>query len=67
MKVKAQNFHTMLGHVANGCVVIDESGNEYTLKPSGNTGWMLVDASGSDVSGFLGSAYEVENFVVNKL
>jgi len=67
MKVKAQNFHTMLGHVTNGCIVIDESGNEYTLKPSRNIGWMFVDANGSDVSGFLGSAYEVENFVVNKL
>lgn len=66
MRVKSENFHTMLGHVSDGCVIVAPSGKEFTLK---NTiqGWRVVRSDGSECSGNLVSAADVEYFVVNGL
>jgi hypothetical protein len=66
MKVQSENFHTMLGHVADGCVITAPSGKEFTLK-STMTGWRIVGPDGVECSGNLRSAFEVEYFVVNGL
>ena len=66
MKTRSQDFHSMRGHVANGCIIIAPSGKEFTLK---NTlkGWVVCWPDGSECSGNLPSAFDVEYFVVNGL
>jgi hypothetical protein len=66
MKTTVKEFHSMRGHVADGCVIVSPSGKEFTLK---NTikGWNVVGPDGQGVSGNLNSAFEVECFVVNGL
>jgi hypothetical protein len=66
MKVKSDNFTSMQGHVADGCIVVAPSGKEFTLK---NTmkGWILNGPDGLPCSGNLPSAFDVEYFVVNGL
>jgi hypothetical protein len=56
----------MKGHVADGCIIIAPSGKPFTLK---NTmrGWRVCGSDGSEVSGNLPSAFDVECFVVNGL
>jgi hypothetical protein len=64
MRTTTDSFHSMRGHVADGCVIVAPSGREFTLK---NTlhGWMVHDNSDSlPVSGYLPSAFDVEMFVV---
>jgi hypothetical protein len=64
MKTTTENFHTMRGHVAEGCVIVAPSGREFTIK---NTikGWMIHDnRDGLAVSGYLPAAVDVERFVV---
>lgn len=66
MKIKSTEFTSMKGHVADGCVVIAPSGKEFTIK---NTmkGWKVFWPDGSECSGNLPSAFDVEYFVVNGL
>jgi hypothetical protein len=66
MRTTAKDFHSMRGHVADGCVIVAPSGKEFTLK---NTmkGWVVVGPDGESCSGNLKSAWEVEYFVVNGL
>lgn len=66
MIVQSTDFHTMRGHVADGCTIIAPSGKRFTLR---NTmkGWEVVGPDGLPVSGNLPSAFDVENFVVNGL
>ena len=66
MRVQSEKFHTMLGHVSDGCVIIAPSGKEFTLK-STMTGWRIVGPDSVECSGNLRSAFEVEYFVVNGL
>lgn len=66
MKVKSTNFHTMLGHVIDGCIIIAPSGKEFTLVNK-IKGWVVVGPDGAECSGYLLSAYDVEYFVVNGL
>ena len=66
MKIHSNQFTAMKGHVADGCVIVAPSGKEFTLK---NTmrGWIVRWPDGSDCSGNLPSAFDVEYFVVNGL
>lgn len=66
MQTTSQNFHSMRGHVADGCIIVSPSGKQFTLK---NTlrGWMIYGSDNLPISGNLNSAYEVEFFVVNGL
>jgi hypothetical protein len=66
MKTTSQNFHSMRGHVADGCIIVSPSGKEYTLKNLIN-GWMVYGPDNLPISGNLKSAYDVEFFVVNGL
>jgi hypothetical protein len=64
MKTNTDNFHSMRGHVAEGCVIVAPSGREFTLKSTLH-GWMVHDNGDSlPVSGYLPSALDVEMFVV---
>jgi hypothetical protein len=65
MKTSSQNFTSMKGHVADGCVIVAPSGREFTLK-NHIKGWMIY-RDGQPVSGYLPSAADVEFFVVNGL
>jgi hypothetical protein len=64
--VKSQDFTSMKGHVADGCIVIAPSGKQFTIK---NTmkGWQVLGSDGLPVTGNLSSAFDVEYFVVNGL
>jgi hypothetical protein len=66
MQNKSTEFTAMKGHVSDGCTITSPSGKQFTLK---NTmkGWRVCDAAGSEVSGNLPSAFDVEFFVVNGL
>ena len=66
MKVSSEQFTTMKGHVADGCVIVAPSGREFTLV---NTmeGWVVHGPDGLPCSGNLPSAYDVEYFIVNGL
>lgn len=66
MKTTTSNFHSMRGHVADGCIIIAPDKREYKLV---NTiaGWRIENDKGQEISGNLKSAYEVEFFVVNGL
>lgn len=66
MQVNSQDFHTMRGHVIDGCIIIAPSGKRFTLV---NTirGWMVHGPDNLPCSGYLSSAYDVEFFVVNGL
>ena len=66
MKTTSNNFHSMRGHVADGCIIIAPSGQQFTLK---NTlkGWMVYGSDNLPITGHLPSAYDVEYFVVNGL
>ena len=66
MQTTVENFHSMRGHVADGCVIVSPSGKHFTLK---NTikGWMVYGSDNLPISGYLTSAYDVEFFVVNGL
>lgn len=66
MKTTSDQFHTMRGHVADGCVIVAPSGKEFVLK-STMTGWMVYGPDDLPVSGNLRGASEVEFFVVNGL
>lgn len=65
-KVKSENFHPMLGHVAEGTIIVAPSGKEFTIK-STMSGWRIVGPDGVECSGNLSGALEVEYFVVNGL
>lgn len=66
MKVHSNQFTSMKGHVADGCIVIAPSGKEFTIC---NTmkGWEVRGLDGLACSGNLPSAFDVEYFVVNGL
>ena len=66
MQVNSQDFHTMRGHVADGCIIIAPSGKQFTLV---NTmrGWVVHGPDNLPCSGYLPSACDVEFFVVNGL
>jgi hypothetical protein len=66
MRTTTNAFHSMRGHVTNGCEVIAPSGKVYTLRNHIN-GWMFYDSSNTAVSGYLPSAYDVEYYVFNAL
>jgi hypothetical protein len=66
MKTSTDYFHTMRGHVADGCIIVAPSGKEFTLKHT-MRGWMIFGPDGQAVSGILPSASDVEYFVVNGL
>lgn len=66
MRVKSDHFTSMKGHVAEGCVIVAPSGKEFTIK-STMKGWRICWPDGSEFSGNLNSAWEVEYFVVNAL
>ena len=66
MQTTSINFHSMRGHVADGCIIIAPSGQQFTLK---NTlkGWVVYGPYNLPISGYLPSAFDVEYFVVNGL
>jgi hypothetical protein len=66
MKVHSNQFTSMKGHVADGCIVIAPSGKEFTIR---NTlkGWEVCGSDGIACSGNLPSAFDVEYFVINGL
>jgi len=66
MQIKSNEFTAMKGHVADGCIIIAPSGKQFTLK---NTlkGWTICYQDGSECSGNLPSAFDVEYFVINGL
>lgn len=66
MKTTTNNFHSMRGHVADGCVIVAPDKREYTLFNTIN-GWRIKNQQGEEISGNLKSAFEVELFVVNGL
>jgi len=66
MKTTVQNFHSMRGHVSDGCVIVAPTGKEFTLKNQ-IKGWMVYGSDNLPISGYLNSAHEVEFFVVNGL
>jgi hypothetical protein len=66
VKTTVNEFHSMRGHVIDGCVIVSPAGKEFTLK-STMKGWRIVGPDGIECSGNLASAYEVECFVVNGL
>lgn len=66
MKTTTRDFHSMRGHVEDGCVICAPSGKEFTLK-STMRGWMILGPDGSEVSGYLPSAGDVEMFVIHGL
>jgi hypothetical protein len=63
MRTNAKDFHSMRGHVADGCEIIGIDEKLYTLR---NTmrGWLIYDSENKPVSENLSGAYEVECFVV---
>ena len=66
MQVKSNDFTSMKGHVADGCVVIAPSGKQFTIK-STMKGWQVLGSDNQPVTGNLPSAFDVEYFVVNGL
>jgi hypothetical protein len=66
MITTTEQFHTMRGHVSDGCVIITPRGQQFTIK-STMTGWEVLGPDGLAVSGRLPSAADVEYFVVNGL
>lgn len=66
MLVNSTEFHTMRGHVADGCIILAPSGKRFTLRAT-MKGWEVLGPDGLPVSGNLPSAYDVEYFVVNGL
>ena len=66
MKVHSEQFHPMLGHVAEGCVIVAPSGREFTLR-HGSGGWIMHGPDGRPCSGWLPSANDVTRFVVSGL
>jgi hypothetical protein len=66
MQTTSQDFHTMRGHVADGCVIVAPSGKLFTLRAT-MKGWMVYGPDNLPVSGNLPSAFDVEYFVVNGL
>ena len=63
-KTTTAAFHSMRGHVIDGCVIVTPTGREFALKHT-MKGWMIYDtADGLPCSGYLPSAYDVEHFVV---
>jgi hypothetical protein len=66
MQTTTDSFHTMRGHVTDGCIIVSPSGKRFTLK---NTmqGWTIFGPDGHAVSGNLPTARDVEFFVVNGL
>lgn len=63
MKTTTDRFHSMFGHVAEGCVVVAPSGKEFTLR-HGSGGWMFDGPDGKPCSGWLPTAADVTHFVV---
>jgi hypothetical protein len=63
MQTTSQNFHSMRGHVADGCIIVSPSGKQFTLKNT-ISGWMIFGPDDKPRSGNLKSAYDVEFFVV---
>lgn len=66
MKTTTTNFHSMRGHVADGCIIVAPDGREYTLVNT-ISGWRIKNAKGEEITGNLKSAFDVEFFVVNGL
>jgi hypothetical protein len=66
MQTTTEQFHTMRGHVADGCQIKAPSGKVFTLA-STMRGWVINGPDGLPVSGYLPSAADVEYFVVNGL
>jgi len=66
MKTNTTNFHSMRGHVADGCIIVAPDGREYTLINT-ISGWRIKNANGDEITGNLKSAFDVEFFVVNGL
>ena len=66
MQTTTQDFHTMRGHVADGCEIKAPSGRIYTLRSAMN-GWIIYNQDNQPITGYLPSASDVEYFVVNGL
>jgi hypothetical protein len=66
MRIKAEDFSSISGHVFNGCEVVTPSGKVYTLRNRMN-GWMFYDENKTAISGYLTCDYDVEFFVINGL
>ena len=66
MKTTVEQFHSMRGHVADGCIIIAPSGREFTLK-NHIKGWMIHGQDGLPITGYLKTANDVTFFVVNGL
>jgi len=66
-KTTTDAFHSMRGHVIDGCIIVTPTGREFTLKNM-IKGWMVYDnVDGLPCSGYLPSAHDVEFFVINGL
>ncbi len=66
MNTTTDQFHTMRGHVTDGCFITSPSGKQFTLRAT-MRGWMVYGPDNLPVSGNLPSAFDVEYFVVNGL
>lgn len=64
--VNIQNFTALKGHIFDGSVVVVPSGREYTIR-SHIKGWVIVGPDGTQISGYLSGAADVEYFVINGL
>lgn len=66
MKTTTANFHSMRGHVCDGCIIVAPDGREYKLVNT-TGGWRIQNDKGEEITGNLPSAHDVEFFVVNGL
>ena len=66
MQTTTDQFHTMRGHVADGCTIVASSGKKFTLRAT-MRGWMIYGPDNHPASGYLASSADVEFFVVNGL
>jgi hypothetical protein len=58
MKTTQDGFHTMRGHVADGCEIAMANGDTLTLKAVIN-GWQLVDQTGRNFGLATNSAHVI--------
>jgi hypothetical protein len=63
MRVEANHFHPMRGHVEDGCVVVFSDGRELTIK-SDWPGWHLVDKDGRQVGEKASGAYDLVSVIL---
>ena len=66
MQTTSTDFHSLRGHICDGCVIVAPSGKKFTLKHS-LKGWIIYGPDNLPISGHLPYFYDVEYFVVNGL